>query len=130
MATHMKFAIRPAEADDEAFIYATWLHGLRHGNTLFGKTKKDSFYDNYSKVIGLYLSRATVKVLCLADDEDVILGYSVYRGTTLDWVFVKKSWRRLGLAKQLIPQGIKSVTHLTEIGESLKPKEWQYDPFI
>lgn len=128
----MNTTIRPMTADDEAFIYATFLQGLYHGNGWFGKIDKTVFFANYHKVIEALLSRAVVKVCCLSDEPDVVLGYSItsHDQQALHWVFVKKAWRKMGLAKQLIPPTTNTVTHITRLGETIMPSHWTFNPFL
>jgi GNAT superfamily N-acetyltransferase len=128
----MNVTIRQAQADDEAFIYATFLKGLYHGNGWFGKIDKTVYFANYHKVIEALLSRSVVKVACLADEPDVVLGYSITSpdNITLHWVFVKKAWRKMGLAKRLVPPTITTVSHITRLGETLMPSTWSFNPFL
>lgn len=127
-------AIRGPQADDVNFIYASWLRGLYYGNTFFGEIPKDIFMSKYHKALEGILLRATVRVACLKEDPEVILGYSVSRtteaGETLDWLFVKSAWRRIGIGKSLVPNKIQAVTHMTKVGRSLKPKDCIYNPFL
>lgn len=74
--------------------------------------------------------RSQVKVACLEEEPDVVLGYAVYEGETLHWVFVKKAWRKLEIASKLVPKKISRITHITKLGKSLKDKEWVFDPFL
>lgn len=122
--------IRDVREEDFPLIYSTWLLGLYHGCEWFGRIKKDSYFKNYKLALERLLPRCTIKMAVLADDPDVILGYVCYRGTTLDWIFVKKAWRKMGIAKMLLPSDITNCTHLTKVGRSLKPKEWTFDPFV
>ena len=91
---------------------------------------KNIFFQKYKLIIQLLLERADVKVACLEEDPDVALGYCVSRGHCLDWIFVKKAWRRLGIAKALVSPDINRCSHLTKLGRTLKPKEWIFDPFL
>lgn len=123
---------RTALEGDVAFIFATWLQGLYHGCSWAQEINKDVFFKNYHRVIEGYLGRpdTIVMVACFEDSPDVILGYSVYEAKTLHWIFIKKAWRRFGIAKKLVPAQISSVTHVTKLGKSIKPKEWEYNPFL
>lgn len=121
--------IRPGVSSDIAFIYATFLQGLYHGSEYFSDVPRDTFFDNYKLVIEALLQRASVRVACLEEDPDVILGYCVYKDNALHWVYTKKPWRKMGIARALIPVGIDTVTHLTSVGKSVMPKEWKYNPF-
>jgi hypothetical protein len=122
--------VRDVREEDLPLIYSTWLLGLYHGCDWFGRIKKDSFFANYKVSLEKRLPHCTIKVASLKEDPDVILGYVCYRGNVLDWLFVKKAWRKMGIAKMLMPQNINVCTHLTKVGRSLKPKEWDFDPFV
>lgn len=131
--------IRNFNAADINFIFATWLNGLYYGNTWPKEMteNKAGFFKTYQEVVRGILSKATVKVriACLKDDPEVILGYAVMEphesGVILHWCFVKPVWRKLGIAKELIPQDqITAITHQTKLGKALKPKAWRYDPFL
>lgn len=118
---------------DTNFIMATWLRGLRYGNDWFELIESEAYYATYHKVIESLLAKpgVTVLVSCLKDDPEVILGYSVFEGPKLHWVFVKKPWRAIGIAKSLVPTDISTVTHVTVIGRSIMQKhKVVFNPFI
>lgn len=123
--------LRDGCVDDHAFIYATWLRGLYYGNTWFKQIPQKIYFETYHKAIEAVLSRPQTKVLvaCFKDEPSVLTGYSISRGETLHWVFVKTAWRKIGIAKKLVPKEITQVTHLTTQGQKLKPKEWIFNPF-
>lgn len=128
-------SIRGPHPEDVNFIYASWLRGLYYGNTFYGEIPKDIFMANYHKVLEVLLSKATVRVACLKDDPEVILGYSITRYTStgdvaLDWIFVKSAWRRIGIGKSLVQDNTNVVTHMSKVGKSLKPMNWVYNPFL
>jgi len=125
---------RNSTPEDKNFILATWLRGLYYGDSWFREIRKDIFMENYHKVIENILARpgVSVQVACLKDDPEVILGYSVSRGNTLDWVFIKAAWRGIGIAKSLLPKDLNVVTHLTKPGLSILKKklpEVVFNPF-
>lgn len=123
--------IREAVVSDEAFIFSTWLLGLYYGDSWFSKLDKNYFMQEYHKVIENLLSRSTIKIACLKEDENVIIGYSVYDENTLHWVFVKKDFRKINIAKSLVPSNIKVVTHATKVGHEIlkKKKDLKLKPF-
>lgn len=128
-----EFLIRGPGYNDENFIYSTWLKGLYYGCDWFKKIPHKEFFEKYRPVIKHLLSKSNVDVLCLAEDTEVIIGYSVYLDDTLHWVFIKKSWRKNGFSKLLLPDDIKRVTHLTNTAikkRVLKKKEWTFNPFL
>lgn len=130
--------IRGYREEDKNFILSTMLRGLYYGNTFFSEVPKDIFMANYHKVVEHILGSkaANIRVACLKDDLDVILGYSICReavGSALDFVFVKSAWRNIGIAKSLIPQDVFAVTHITKVGSALlksKLPKVHFNPFL
>lgn len=111
------------------------LRGLYYGDSVFSHMRKQTFMNNYHTIVSRLVdnNRGTIKISALNEDPSVILGYSVlssdYRA--LYFIFVKKSWRKIGIAKDLVPDTIKYVTHLTAVGAAIaKNKNLEYNPFI
>jgi hypothetical protein len=127
------YDVRDGKAEDLSFILATFLRGLYYGDSWFSLIPKAVFMANYKPVIEALLRKNVVKVACLKEDPDVILGYSILSPdlSTIHWVQVKSIWRRKGIAKSLVPQYPIQVTHLTKLGLSLLPKfqDCQFNPF-
>lgn len=126
-------SIRDVLPGDKNFILATWLRGLRYGNDWFEAIDTEAYYKVYHAVIETLLSLPTtlVRVACLKDDAEVILGYCISSGVRLDWVFVKGAWRGIGIAKILVPAEISIVSHLTVAGKALlrKRPDIKFNPF-
>ena len=119
------WAIRDFVPADTNFIMATFLRGLYYGDSWFSLMPKDLFMLNYKKVAEALLAspKVTIKIACLKDDYDVILGYSILGPDgVVHWVQVKKDWRNIGIAKSLMPDQVKAVTHLSELGRQLLNK--------
>ncbi len=116
-----------------AMIFAKWLRSLRTGNDYFRLVHPQAFYVAYSRYIQSILSRHDVRIMLatLSDDADVVLGFSVSRGTVLEYVHVGKDYRRLGIGKGLVPECINTITHLTRTGLAIwgKTKDIKFDPF-
>lgn len=129
------YTIRDTISEDRPFIFSTFLRGLYYGDPYLARTPKNSFMPAYHRVLEhiLDLPSVTVKVACLLDDPDVILGYAIIGGedTVLHFVFVKSSWRGIGIARDLVPKTIKAVTHTTSVGDALlrKHQDVKFDPF-
>lgn len=129
--TSNQVVIRDAQGTDLPFIYSTWLKNLYYGSHWFREIDKDRYFDKYKRVVTSLITHSTVKIACLSSEPEVIIGYVVYRGDTLHWVYVKKAWRQMGIAKELVPvNDIRWVSHLTKIGKQLRRKEWRFDPFV
>lgn len=132
--------IRDARQEDTSFIMATWLKGIYHGgDPFFRKIPKNVFMSGYPKLLSKILTSpgVVVKVACLKEDQDVIVGYSVYRQgggvTVLDFVYIKKDWRGIGLARDLLPSEAYAATHLTRAGEAVLTKLYPnaiFNPFL
>lgn len=131
------YVTRNYRHDDKAFVLSTFLRGIYYGNTFYSEIPKDIFMSHYHKILENHIQNPNVeiRVSCLKDDPEVVLGYSVLRNTNtgkpiLDFVFVKKAWRGIGICKSLTPTDLYAVTHLTKAGRAIKPAHVVYNPFI
>ncbi len=123
---------------DRNFILATFLRGLYYGDTWFREIPKAIFMANYHSILEKIIDSPKVQVIiaCLKEDPEVILGYSIlsqYKNSpVLHWVFVKSAWRDIGIAKSLVPNNTKFVTHLTKSGLSILRKNLgvEFNPFL
>lgn len=128
--------VRDYNSGDRSFILATWLRGCYYGNTFYSDIPKDIFMLHYHEILEKFLNNpsVTIKIACLKDDEEVILGYSISRSAkdkkVMDWIFVKSAWRRIGIGKSLVPENLEVCTHLTKLGKALKPQSVVFNPFI
>ena len=135
--------IRDYTALDRNFILATWLRGTYYGVELYTKIPKAIFMENYHRILEKFLATSglIIKVACLKDDPEVVLGYSVSRSiqygeaniNILDWMFVKSAWRGIGIGKMLLPARLNACTHLTKSGQSIlkqKMPDVIYNPFL
>lgn len=129
------YDIRNAKVEDRNFVLATFLRGLYYGDSWFSMIPKGSFMNNYKKVAEALIASPNViiKVACLREDPDVILGYSIMSAnhTVLHFIFVKSMWRQKGIGRSLLPDRLFAVTHLTRLGKDLLPKlkDTVFDPF-
>lgn len=127
------YDIRDIKTGDENFVLATFLRGLYYGDSWFSTIPKDIFMENYKQVATALLSKAVIKIACLKEDPDVIIGYSILSPDyqTIHFVFVKHAWRNKGIARSLLPQYPTAITHLTKLGKELMSKfpTAQFNPF-
>ncbi len=120
--------------DVRGFIYSNWLRSLRHSNDFFKLIDPPAYWNTYKNVITNLLSspKTVVRLAVLEDDHDVLLGFAVYRGPILDYVYVHRHQRLNGIGSKLVPSGIGTITHLTKIGLSIwgsKHGSWKFNPF-
>lgn len=117
------YDIRDAKEEDKSFILATFLRGLYYGDSWFSQIPKQIFMTNYKAVAEALVKgdRTVIKVACLKDDADIVLGYAILSQDyqTIHFVFVKKAWREKGIARSILPMYPTSVTHLTRLGKDL-----------
>jgi len=118
----------------KGLIYSKWLRSHRYGNELIKVMDSNAYYDKYSTYISSLLAQpeSMVRLAVLTDDHDVVLGFAVHRGPILDYIYVHRDHRTLGIGKKLLPPGIKTVTHLTKDGDKIwkkKYKDWTFNPF-
>lgn len=130
------YDIRDAKIEDANFVLATFLRGLYYGESWYSAIPKDIFMSNYKRIAVAMLANPNniVKIACLKEDPDVILGYSILSSDyqVIHWVFVKKVWRKKGIARSLVPSRPQFISHLTNLGKDLLskfPKETVYNPF-
>jgi hypothetical protein len=120
------YDIRDMKEADKNFIMATWLRGLFYGDSWFSIIPKDIFMNSYKQVAKNMLEspKVKVRVACLKEDSDIILGYSVSSSDNVAvvWMFVKTPWRQQGIGKSLLPPGVQYATLLTDLGKNLLPK--------
>jgi len=127
---------RLAEAGDVNFILSTWLKGMTGGNDYYRMINRESFNYHYGEFIKRRMAKQGVLIMvaCLKESPDVILGYSVTERVknknVLHWVYVKKEWRRIGIAKDILPSEINVTTSMTALGKKIKPKGLVFDPFL
>ena len=125
--------IRGMHPADENFILATMLRGVGHYG-LFREMEPSAFFSNYEPIVKRLLQTCDVRILCLdaePGDEDVIIGYCIFSGDVLHYLYVKKAWRGQGLSKKLL-QGLqpKYTSHLTSDGMWYKLKlQLEYNPW-
>ena len=136
-------SVRTNTPEDRNFILATWLRGAYYGDSWYSLIPKNIFMEQYHNILQNFLARpgVVIKVACLKEDPEVILGYSVSRQikngeadiSILDWIFVKSAWRKIGIGKMLTPTKLNAVTHVTKTGLSIMKQKLPnviFNPFI
>lgn len=92
---------------DHNFILSSWLKSF-HGSKFAGSLAADVYWTAYGETIRRLLADPDIKVTvaCTTDDADQILGYIVHadsaRAPVVHYLYVKQTFRRLGIARQLM----------------------------
>lgn len=105
---------------DNPMIYSTWRNAIWYGEKR-DEREANAFYSLATRLIKALLKRPDiqVKIACDRENPNHIVGYSVMRGTHLEFVYVKIDYRRGQIAK-LLTKGFKTITEpQTRIGKKL-----------
>lgn len=112
----------------EGFVYDKWLRSNRNGSPGFKNFDPDEYYKHWHKFITMLMSKpdSIIKLAVLSDDHDVALGFSVSREDVLDYIYVHKDHRKLGIGTRLMPKNINVASHVTVTGLEIKTKVARY----
>jgi hypothetical protein len=69
----------------------------------------------------------------LSEDPRIYLGFCVYAGPILHYIYVHQDQRRHGIARSLLPQGIEAFTDITRTGKVIwkdKYHKWRFNPYL
>jgi GNAT superfamily N-acetyltransferase len=143
-------SIRDFRAEDFPFIISSWGKSYKMMSYFAKRIDHNTFFENHPKVISGVLELPQMRILMATDasDPDQILGYLVgsclrfsnedKQSVILQYIFVKKEFQRLGIAKQLLAQlDIKEgdevqFTHWTYPMDEISKKypTWVYNPYL
>lgn len=136
----VEWSIRGALPSDIPFIYHSWIQSMHHDSRLGKSCLTEVFLQGQTQVIDAILSEpdTDIHVACDLTEHDVIFGYMVFqKPRTLHYVFVKKDFRRFGIADYfatwMMPQEDVEYTHRTESTKSFIIKNYPqmtYNPFL
>ena len=132
--------IRQANAEDVDFIFSSWLKSYR-GSLLFSKVQSSIYFPEMHKLIEKLLTNFPVLIACSTEDETQIFGWicagEVQGIFCLHYIYVKHTYRKLGVAKLLFNSfkhdaaGMGLYTHTSKLAEQLAPKyNLIHHPFI
>ncbi len=116
------------------FVIDRWLKTYKKCNKLMSLVDPANYYQAYNAYIKSMLNKPNivVRLAMLAEDQDVLLGFSVSEGPMLHYVNVPLDYRGNGIARKLVPYVVESFTHITETGMKLwtnKYPQAKFKPF-
>lgn len=125
MDEELKVVIRNMDREqDQACIFSTWRNAAYYGALEKPNVEAKDYFREKTAEIREVLDTAMVRIACLQWAPEVILGYSVYRDTHLDFIYVKLEFRGKGIGSVLMPKNIQTITpNLTKIGKVIAKKK-------
>lgn len=120
-------SFRPIDESDLNFIYQTWLNSVCHGNAILEFLSPDFLKRKFHQVIDQIIKdKATeIKIACLKDDHETIVGFSIFTYSVLHYVFVRPKWRRIKIATRLLP-AFNTVTTTTDLGRDILKEKYPH----
>lgn len=102
-STRPEFVIRHGENGDEGFAAKCWVDTARGSTTATRNVDSGLFNEWHYSVVGNLLSRCQLRIAAPPnDDVGEIYGFVLYEPTAIHMVYVKKTWRKFGIAKRLL----------------------------
>jgi GNAT superfamily N-acetyltransferase len=128
----VEIVIRPAIADDTAFILREWLRTFCE-SPFAAHIDRATFFREHHRVATMQLGRGAV-VAALPDARDVLCGFLAGAGEVLHYAYVKPQFRRMGIASEMVGHvfGDSQITytHWTPEGRALLSKRVaRYSPY-
>jgi GNAT superfamily N-acetyltransferase len=118
---------RATTEEDLPFIYSSWLQSYK-------KTVKyvsdKNYYKGQHAVIAALLEHSNSAVLC-SQETDRIVGYIVWEGDTLHYIYVKNTFRGFGFGSSMVATCVPNVqyfTHYTPAMSRFLPG-CEFDPY-
>ena len=132
--------MRPANEGDVGFIFNSWLKSFRNSEFPNSITN-EIYFSEHHKVIERIFKFYDVIIACNDSDPSQIYGFMCAGYTdnvfTLHYVYVKHTFRRMGIAKALAtsfnfnPSYASVHTHTCKIAKILAPKyNMMYHPYL
>lgn len=138
--TKPPFRLRKATQEDVGFIFNAWLKSYKY--SLFAKNITNTIYfSEHHKVIENLLKKHETLIACNNEDPSQIYGFinagQIDGFFCLNYIYVKQSFRNLGVGKALLngfdhnPEHASVITHWTRMAERLAAKyNFVYHPYI
>ena len=122
------FTTRTVRPTDLPYILSTWAKAARDAALVKGMdvAPASSFLRSIF-VRQLEAPDVSARVATPLDDDDTLLGWSVYSSEALHFVYVRRNFRGIGIARSLVPTGIDKFTFHTRCIRRF-PDGWNYRP--
>lgn len=97
-----RFVVRERQQSDEGFVAQSWVDTFRGSDASLRRIEPGFFNRSVYPRVEEILKRAEVRIAGPADDELTIYGFAVLEHGIVHMVYVKKAWRKLGIAQALL----------------------------
>lgn len=122
--------VRDANADDLDFIIHSFLMGFWGSPAIRGMDRDEYFSMMRPRFKAALANPAVhVRVACVQDDPNTLVGWSAHVGETLIWAYVRKPMRQMGVFKTLI--GDTALTGYALPSQHIAaPRSMRYRPHV
>lgn len=140
MSESLPIVIRPIAQIDVSFIFSSWLRSFK--SAFFARDiHPTTYYGNHHELIAELIATSKTYVACSASDSTEIYGFicGEHIGTTfvLHYIYVKHTFRNLGIGRQLLAQfpvddsGVSFYTHQTGVAaKQAAAYHMMYNPYL
>lgn len=122
----MTLRIRPAKPDDMAFVLDAWRRSYEDAPAVRG-ADREHYRIEMTRAIRRICDHAEVRVACDPSDEDTLVGFVAFTGGELHYAYVKKDFRGMGVAKQLLSE-VPVVAYTFRSNNARPPQGWRFTP--
>ena len=130
MTGHNLVDARTSLPTDTAFIYDSWFKAYWKA-TACKTTSFHIYKSGQNALISRLLGRAGSVVAFSPEVPDEILGYAVLEYQTVHFVYVKPSYRKMGIGRGLIRGCDRYTQHMGALGALFAEKcGLQFDPYL
>ncbi len=139
MTTTLPIKIRRATDDDLSFFFSATLQSHYYSAPANRYMLPSIYYAEHKKVLCRLLESCPLLIACDQDSPEIIMGFALFGPKTAHYVYVKRPFRKFGIARMLLAEiGIGlddcTVTHwtedLTEIWRSKRYPGLVYNPYL
>lgn len=121
--------IREGTEHDTSLVYSSWLRSYYPSNAVRGVTR-DLYYKEQHRIIERLLESADLTIVADKSDPDNIIGWMLSDHGWLHYIFVKKDYRHMGMAKKLLStEEWIGCTHETPEFKKINKQQITYNPY-
>lgn len=115
--TNIPITLRPAVDSDLSFFFSSTLQSYFYSSPTIRGLLPSVYYPAHKALLYKLLARSKLEMACSAEDLNIILGFALTEGLDVHYMYVKRAFRRFGIAREL----------LRNIGYSFQASHWTDD---